>query len=557
MFERIQTAVGGLMKLAGERLGTRIVAASNGSFASAGLLLGCLALLPTHALSQFADPQAACGCIGSWQATILASERLKLCKDVHGAKCLGFEVRNTKPWTWDSSRQACVGSYLFWEGIRGNKPEWASAGTYESMSVPLDRAQERCKAIGVAVQQVRDAGPRTDIEAFGRSTVGGASTDNAPVVKELLFASGVRDGRPVGVANALSPDANSIYIWIRLDAAQYQGKLKSSWYFLRPQGPYPIGEGEISLNPRNDWAEFNYALAPGKRWPVGEYKVVVSSGTREIATGSFRVAESSQVPSVNWISILSRGNPVSVLLDAVADSNDKNWPLGTIKGGERYTIEYLPGSGEWSVTGYNKGTRAVGSWTYPDGRPEDREFNIWGHMFRFDDTGRVLDSQLGHVGRLVQSSQGLLSEPPAPLRSQPAGDFSGNWTMDYWVWGNPRPRQMVLTQQGSRVTGSMSSAGGNPIRIEGTLMGDTLILYFVYDNLATMSEMVSPEIARQTLGIKSRAQLTRSGPDKWSGTLSTFLIVLSGNTLQTKADGGTPAASARNPPGPTTMTRSR
>jgi hypothetical protein len=94
------------------------------------------------------DPQAACLCIEKWQTTVLTAKNLETCKDVHGTKCLGFEVRVTKPWTWDATKQTCVGSYLYWEGIQGNNPEWAAAGTYGNMEVSLDRASQRCKEIG-------------------------------------------------------------------------------------------------------------------------------------------------------------------------------------------------------------------------------------------------------------------------------------------------------------------------------------------------------------------------------------------------------------------------
>ncbi|MCX5816231.1 MAG: hypothetical protein NTX75_08320 [Proteobacteria bacterium] len=227
------------------------------------------------------------------------------------------------------------------------------------------------------------------------------TTLTMPVVKELVFATGVRDGKPVGAAGSFSPDTNPIYMWMRLDRTGSQGKIKSAWYFLSQKGPFFMGGEEITLNPNNNWAEFNYTLAPGKRWPVGEYKVVVSSGSQEIASGSFRVADTSQPQFLNWISILSSGQPVNVVLDAVTDSNEKNWPLGTIKGGERYTVQYIPSSKQWRATGYNKGTKAAGTWTYPGGKPENREFSIWGHIFRFDETGRVFDNQLGHVGRLL------------------------------------------------------------------------------------------------------------------------------------------------------------
>jgi len=190
-------------------------------------------------------------------------------------------------------------------------------------------------------------------------------------------------------------------MWMRLDSITSQMKLKSIWYFIQEKGPYTIGEGEVTVKPNSSWADFNYTLAQGKRWPVGEYKVVVLSGTREMASGSFRIADAAQPEPQNWVGILSKGYQVSVIFDKVADSPESSRSLGTIKAGESYAIRYMPSSEQWQATGYNKGTKASGTWSYPGGKPENREFNIWGHVFRFDDAGRVFDERLGHVGHLI------------------------------------------------------------------------------------------------------------------------------------------------------------
>ncbi|MCX6011937.1 MAG: hypothetical protein NTV30_00695, partial [Chloroflexi bacterium] len=158
---------------------------------------------------------------------------------------------------------------------------------------------------------------------------------------------------------------------------------------------------------------------------------------------------------------------------------------------------------------------------------------------------------------VARQAEGRLpvGEKEVPVRAKVGDDLTGTWSMDYWVWGYSKPRQMTLVQQGSRVTGMMPSAGGNPIRVEGTITSDTLVLDFIYDNLTTLSELVSPDIARQALGIKSHAKFRRDTADTWTGTLSAFYISSSGKTINLKADGGTPGADTRYKPGPTTMKR--
>ncbi|HEY3448379.1 MAG TPA: hypothetical protein VGK67_18625 [Myxococcales bacterium] len=101
---------------------------------------------------------------------------------------------------------------------------------------------------------------------------------------------------------------------------------------------------------------------------------------------------------------LAAGKPAVVILDGVQpDADESRGPLGTLKGGERYTVAFNPQEGTWAATGYNKGTHAAGTWTYPGGRPEKGEFNLWGHPFRFDEQGVVTDAALGKVGRIERA----------------------------------------------------------------------------------------------------------------------------------------------------------
>ena len=69
----------------------------------------------------------------------------------HGPVLDRVSVRVTKPWTWDESKKACVGSFEYWQGVKGYKPEWQSAGKYDNETVPLDKALSRCAEIGRTV----------------------------------------------------------------------------------------------------------------------------------------------------------------------------------------------------------------------------------------------------------------------------------------------------------------------------------------------------------------------------------------------------------------------
>ncbi len=87
--------------------------------------------------------------------------------------------------------------------------------------------------------------------------------------------------------------------------------------------------------------------------------------------------------------------------DTVYSGSDKTDPLGTLKGGETYNVQYKPQSGEWRVTGFNQETNTILSATYNNASPHDRELSLWGWVFMFSKDGKVLDDQYGLVGHII------------------------------------------------------------------------------------------------------------------------------------------------------------
>lgn len=168
-------------------------------------------------------------------------------------------------------------------------------------------------------------------------------------------------------------------------------------------GSIQIKSGTWEFYAEDDFTGDAMRLPPGSHGNLAEWAKRI---------GSMMCIQPSGAPSAandrgafDWARYLAAGRPAAVVLDATKDKlNDEDpqaSPLGTIKGGETYAIRYAANG--WTASGYNKGTRQAGTWTYNAGRLDNREFNIWGHVFRFDDQGRVFDDKLGHVGRLVAS----------------------------------------------------------------------------------------------------------------------------------------------------------
>ena len=123
------------------------------------------------------------------------------------------------------------------------------------------------------------------------------------------------------------------------------------------------------------------------------YKLLVTAGT---------------AAKVAWAEIIRSGKPFKVFFDAATTKfNDEGWlgandPMGTLKGGETYTVQLNPSTQEWKVTGFNEGTGGVGTWTYQGASPDNCQLNLWGRIYLFTPEGRVIDQDYGWVGHLQE-----------------------------------------------------------------------------------------------------------------------------------------------------------
>jgi hypothetical protein len=109
-----------------------------------------------------------------------------------------------------------------------------------------------------------------------------------------------------------------------------------------------------------------------------------------------------------WAEIIRSGKPFKVVFDvAPTKFNDEGWlgandPMGTLKGGETYTVQLNPSTQEWKVTGFNEGTGGVGTWTYQGASPDNCQLNLWGRVYLFTPEGKVIDQDYGWVGHLQE-----------------------------------------------------------------------------------------------------------------------------------------------------------
>jgi hypothetical protein len=76
-----------------------------------------------------------------------------------------------------------------------------------------------------------------------------------------------------------------------------------------------------------------------------------------------------------------------------------NYNRGTLVTGERYDVVYA--NGEFYVTGYNSGTKSIGTWNYKNADPNLSEISLWGAVYIFDGNGNLYDKDKGLSGKII------------------------------------------------------------------------------------------------------------------------------------------------------------
>ncbi len=92
--------------------------------------------------------------------------------------------------------------------------------------------------------------------------------------------------------------------------------------------------------------------------------------------------------------------------DSVFTGDYRTDPLGTLKGGELYTVQYDPQSKLWTTTGFNQETNGILTTTYSNADPAAFQISMWGWVFNISCNGEVFDSGYGVVGTIAFPDQG-------------------------------------------------------------------------------------------------------------------------------------------------------
>ncbi|MBI3402517.1 MAG: hypothetical protein HY048_13945 [Acidobacteria bacterium] len=113
-------------------------------------------------------------------------------------------------------------------------------------------------------------------------------------VSNIVTARDVRDGVAIGITDRFTPDVNPIHVWFRVAGFAPGTTLLSRWTYLGGQQPLVIGTAVLTINATNDYGTFNYELEAGKRWPAGEYRVEILSGSIVVGTTMFEVVSATK-----------------------------------------------------------------------------------------------------------------------------------------------------------------------------------------------------------------------------------------------------------------------
>lgn len=108
---------------------------------------------------------------------------------------------------------------------------------------------------------------------------------------DVTTAHDIVDNKPHWPASLFTPDDSPIYVWFRAEGCAIGTTITSVWWYIANDPPVRISEGAVIVEVVDDWGQFNFALARGKRWAVGEYRVDLRVGEAIAATVTFRITE--------------------------------------------------------------------------------------------------------------------------------------------------------------------------------------------------------------------------------------------------------------------------
>jgi len=120
----------------------------------------------------------------------------------------------------------------------------------------------------------------------------GASSSSAPSLRlfDLTTAHGIVNERPFQPAQVFAPDDEVIYLWYAAEGCAIGTTIRSTWLYLDTDPPSRLSEGAVTVDRDGDWGQFNFTLAPGRRWASGRYRIELRVNDEVMADAEFVVS---------------------------------------------------------------------------------------------------------------------------------------------------------------------------------------------------------------------------------------------------------------------------
>jgi hypothetical protein len=106
---------------------------------------------------------------------------------------------------------------------------------------------------------------------------------------DLTTAHGIVNERPFEPSRVFVPDDEVIFLWYAADGGTIGTTIRSTWLYLETSPPSRLTEGSVIVDREGDWGQFTFKLAPGRRWPLGRYRIELWIGDTLMADTDFVV----------------------------------------------------------------------------------------------------------------------------------------------------------------------------------------------------------------------------------------------------------------------------
>jgi hypothetical protein len=124
--------------------------------------------------------------------------------------------------------------------------------------------------------------------AFWLPTFAATSASHAPIrLFDLTTAHAIVDEKPFEPSRVFASDDDVIFLWYAADGCIIGTTIRSTWLYLETNPPSRLTEGSVVIDREGDWGQFNFKRAPGRRWPLGRYRIELRIGDTLMADTEF------------------------------------------------------------------------------------------------------------------------------------------------------------------------------------------------------------------------------------------------------------------------------